>query len=350
LPHLKPVDRNLSEWAKQGYKLDRVNYGFKFTHYNFTGRNDKLRLWLITGYSRQIEFQYDQPYADKSLKHGYKLGFSYLFNKEVNYNTVNNQQVFIDSLGEGIKKWYGSVEYTYRPGLRAFHGLRLSVTNEQVDTGVASLNPKYYNNGRTSITYPELTYTFNYFKVDYIPFPLHGWLTEVSFQKRGIHSNMNMWQLGAKFNTNHEIARKLYFGWQTQGTVRLPFDQPYINQRMFGYNDFYLRGYEKYVIDGVAGVLSRQTLRRELFKFNVPTYLKSKSHDRIPFRIYARTFGDVGYAYSKNAQQNHLNNRMLYTAGLGIDVVTFYDFIVRFDYSFNQLGENGLFLHIKGDF
>jgi hypothetical protein len=41
---------------------------------------------------------------------------------------------------------------------------------------------------------------------------------------------------------------------------------------------------------------------------------------------------------------------MLYTAGLGVDVVTFYDFIIRVDYSFNQLGENGLFLHIKGDF
>src|SRR5688572_26438395 len=77
IPYLKPVDRNISEWAKQGYGMDRLNYGFKFTYYNFTGRNDKLRMWLITGYTRQIEFQYDQPYADASLKHGYKIGFSY---------------------------------------------------------------------------------------------------------------------------------------------------------------------------------------------------------------------------------------------------------------------------------
>ena len=28
LPYLKPIDRNLNEWAKQGYGLNRVNYGF----------------------------------------------------------------------------------------------------------------------------------------------------------------------------------------------------------------------------------------------------------------------------------------------------------------------------------
>ena len=30
IPYVKPVDRNLSEWAKQGYGIDRLNYGFKF--------------------------------------------------------------------------------------------------------------------------------------------------------------------------------------------------------------------------------------------------------------------------------------------------------------------------------
>jgi hypothetical protein len=84
IPYVKPVDRNLSEWAKQGYGSDRLNYGFKFTHYNVSGRNDKLRLWLITGYSKQIQFQYDQPYADKTLKHVYKLSFYYAANREFN--------------------------------------------------------------------------------------------------------------------------------------------------------------------------------------------------------------------------------------------------------------------------
>jgi hypothetical protein len=44
-----------------------------------------------------------------------------------------------------------------------------------------------------------------------------------------------------------------------------------------------------------------------------------------------------------------LNNKMLYTAGAGLDLVSFYDTCIRFEYSINQLGEKGLFLHAKLD-
>jgi hypothetical protein len=33
-----------------------------------------------------------------------------------------------------------------------------------------------------------------------------------------------------------------------------------------------------------------------------------------------------------------------------LDIVSFYDFVLRMDYSINQLGQKGLFLHVKGDF
>jgi hypothetical protein len=173
---------------------------------------------------------------------------------------------------------------------------------------------------------------------------------EVSLSKKGIHSYTEMWQLGAKYNYSKPLGRKWYFNSHAQGILRVPFDQPFYNSKLFGYNDFYLRGLEKYVIDGVAGIVSRQTIRKELFKFNIPTFISSATHDRIPFRFYAKAYTDVGYSHNKIFTQNSLTNRMLYTTGFGIDVVTFYDFVFRFDYSFNQLGQNGLFLHFKNEF
>lgn len=353
IPYLKPVDRNLTEWAKQHYDLNRVNYGFKFTYNNFTGRNDKLKLWLITGYSRQIQFQYEQPYADRTLKHGYRLGLIYSFNREVNFATEENQQRFVDSLSDGIKQWLVNIDYTYRPGLRTVHSIRLAFAHQEVDQRITELNPKYYGRHINEISYPELSYQVNYVNVDYKPFPLKGLLAEGSILKRGVHAGMNMWQLAGKATKSWQLTRKNYFSMQLYGVLRLPFNQPYINQRMFGYGDMYLRGLEKYVIDGVTAFMMRNSYRRELFRFNVATHLKSRSHDRIPFRIYARLFGDAGYSHNKNATvmyANSLSNRMLLTGGLGIDLVTFYDFVVRLDYSFNQLGQNGLFLHIKNDF
>lgn len=350
LPYLKPIDRNLSEWAKQGYGTDRLNYGFKFTYYNFTGRNDKLRLWLVTGYTKQIQFQYDQPYADKTLKHGYKIGFSYSANREVNFATFKNQQQFVDTLS-GIKRWLGTLEYTYRPGLRTFHALKLGYSKVEVDPGILRLNPNYLGGTGNTISYPELTYSISHIHIDYIPYPLKGWMGEASLTKRGFNANTNLWELSARLNRAWPLGKKWYFGLQGNGIFRFPGNQPFINSRMFGHGDMYLRGLEKYVIDGSAGILFRNTLRRELFRFTIPTFLTSTSHDKIPFKIYAKSYVDMGY--SKNsvfANNNSLTNRMLYTAGFGLDVVTFYDFIMRFDYSFNQLGQKGLFLHLKNEF
>ena len=349
LPYLKPVDRNLTEWATQGLGFDRVNYGFKFTHYNFSGRNDRLKLWLITGYTKQIQFQYEQPYSDKTLKHGYKVGVSYAFDKEVNYQTLFNQQRFIDTLS-GIKRWNAFVEYNYRPKIRTVHGLRVAFVHQEVDSQIIELNPKYFNTIKNKISFPEISYTLNYNNVDFLPYPLTGWLGEVSFLKRGINREANMWQLGGKISHGWKLSNKLYFGWQGFGMIRVPFNQPFINQRMLGYSDLYLRGLERYVIDGVAATLSRQTLRYELFNFSIPTFLKSRSHDQVPVRLYPKVYFDYGYVNNKFFITNSLVNRPLYSGGFGIDLVSFYDFVLRLDYSFNQLGQNGLFLHLKNEF
>lgn len=349
LPYLKPVDRNLSEWARQGYGTDRLDYGFKFTHYNFSGRNDKLRFWLITGYSKQIQFEYEQPYADSTLQHGYKIGFSYMANKEVNYATINNQQQFTDTLG-GTQTITGSIEYRYRPGLRTFHALRFAFTHFKVDDRILDLNPKYFHAGVSAMALPEISYTVKHYNVNYIPYPLTGWMGEASILKKGIHSYTSMWELSAKYNRAIDLGKKWYFNWQAQGMLRYPFEQPFYNSKLFGYKDMFLRGLENYVIDGVAGGMSRHTFRRELFSFNIPTFLRSRTHDHVPFRVFAKAYTDIGYGYNKSFRDNSLVNKMLYTTGFGIDMVTFYDFVFRFDYSFNQLGQNGLFLHFKNEF
>ena len=160
-----------------------------------------------------------------------------------------------------------------------------------------------------------------------------------------------MWQLSAKLTRSWPLGKKWYYGLESNGILRYPFDQPFINSQMFGHGNMYLRGLERYVIDGVAGAMVKNSIRRELFRFTIPTFLSSSSHDRIPFKIYAKAFTDMGY--SKNrvfSNNNSLTNRMLYSTGFGVDVVTFYDFIMRFDYSFNQLGQKGLFLHLKNEF
>jgi outer membrane protein assembly factor BamA len=357
IPYFKPVDRNLAEWAKQGYGLNRVNYGLKFSYYNFTGRNDKLKALFITGYTKQIQFSYEQPYADKSLKHGYGINVSYAALKEINHLTLNNEQRFFpkDSLKDVFANRFINeqfnliLSYSYRPAIKTRHAFRFGYNINKIDSFVRFQNPRYFKNDKLQVSYPEISYTIDYNNIDYVAYPLKGFIGDASFVRKGINSDMNLWMISGKGTRGWEVAKNTYYGLQGIGVLKLPFDQPYFNQRLFGYGDLYLRGLEKYVIDGVAGAMVKNTLRREVFNFSLP-FTHFKSHDRIPFRIYMKTYADMGFSYNKNSFGNSLENRMLYTAGAGIDLVTFYDFVFRFEYSFNQLGQNGLFLHFKNDF
>lgn len=357
IPYFRPVDRNLQTWADKGYNLNRINYGAKFTYYNTTGRNDRLRLWLITGYSRSIQASYDQPFADKSLKNGYGINFAYSAQKEVNPLTISNKQFFLkaDSLPKAsrfLERVYsGALTYSYRPHLRTRHSVRLGYTDVKIDSTVWEVNPQYLTHSRqTSTSYPELSYTVNYVNTDYAPYPLRGKMGEITVSRLGLGQDIGVWALSFRGTQSWSLQWKSSYTLQLGGSLKLPFDQPYTQHRLFGYGDFYLRGLEKYVVDGVAGFLARNTLRRELFNFTMRVPVKSQSHDRIPFRIYGKTYGDLGYSRNKNYPDNSLVNRMLYTAGAGVDVVTLYDVVMRFEYSFNQMGQSGFFFHFKNDF
>jgi len=355
LPYFKPVDRNFTAWAQKHYSLSRINYGAKFTYYNFTGRNDNLTAWLITGYTRQFELYYNQPYADNALKHGFGFGFTYAQQREVDALTRGNIQYFINSdslayAGKYLSRLFSvSARYFYRPHLKVRHTVNLNFVSSSVDSAVTVFNPHYFNGDRRSVAYPELVYTFNYTDVDYVSYPLNGIIFETSVTRRGINPDMDLTQLSTRLTRSWPLARKWWFGIQNINVLKLPLSQPFYNQGLIGYGDLYLRGLDRYVIDGTAGTVIKNTLYRQLVNFDIPL-VRGSAHDHIPFRVYATAFSDYGYAYNQDFKGNSLVNRMLYTAGFGIDIVTFYDLSFKFDYSFNQLGQNGLFLHIRNDF
>ena len=353
VPYIKFVDRNINQWiVEQNAKLDRINYGLKLLYNNVSGRNDKLNLYLINGYTKQISLSYDRPYIDNKMKWGINTGMLIGRNREVNYNTINDKQVFFKDTNNFVRSFFKVFgEATYRPAIKTRHRFGVSYTVETITDTIISLNPSYFTNGRNRISFPEFYYLMNYIDVDYNPYPLKGYIAELYLAKRGLNNVINMWLLSAKASGSWEIAKKTYFGARVAGAVKFPFSQPYFNQRLLGYSDFFMQGYEYYVIDGVAGGYVKAILSREIL--NLGFHVKRKKDVipyRIPFRAYAKTFVNSGYAYHPDPETNKLNNRMLYSWGIGIDIITHYDFTMKFEWTFNLLGENGLYLHRKSYF
>ncbi|MEI9910127.1 MAG: hypothetical protein WDO71_10880 [Bacteroidota bacterium] len=108
-----------------------------------------------------------------------------------------------------------------------------------------------------------------YYDLDYIPYPTKGYAAEVGISKKGFNSSMNVFQLSAKGVANWTTGKRSFFTLGIGGLIKLPFKQPFYNQRLLGYGGFSLQGYEYYVVDGVAAGYLKTTFSRRLLKFNI---------------------------------------------------------------------------------
>jgi len=352
LPYFKLIDRNFNQWwVEQKASLSRVNYGIKFQQNNVSGRNDKLSINLITGYSRQVQLKYEQPYAFNSLKSGYSLNFSYANQRELNYKSSQSKQSFYKQDKFVMQNLHAELAYLYRPAIKTNHIFRIGYVRAEVSDTIIKLNPNYYPGGSNKTAYPEFSYTIQYFNTDYRPYPSKGFMGDASFIRKGWDKEMNLTQLQFHANYSIPVTAKTNLLLQSAGVLKFPFNQPYINQQLFGYGDAFLRGLEYYVIDGTAGILGRFTLRQEIYSVIAKTPPGSKRQIAIPFRFFLKAGADAGYAYNNTPGNSLLNNKFLYTEMVGLDmVIPSYDVVFKFEYSFNQLGESGFFFHVRQDF
>ena len=350
IPKFQLVDRSFNEWVhKYHASLERVNYGVNFVHNNLTGRKDKLKITLITGYAQNISGSYTPSYTNQKLTAGYSVGAGYTQMREIPYfTTYQNQSLFLKQDGFVSRSWYGTASYNIRKAIKKKQALRLKVTHLEISDSITHfLNSGYYNTSNTQRLFVDVAYQLNYDDVDNILYPLSGWSGKMVLLKRGIGftGGINMFSMQGALDRYISLGHKWFTGVHLQAEVKLPFEQPYLNQRAFGYEENYIRGLELYVIDGVADALVKMNLKRQIVHFTLPGIKRSLTYSRIPFTIYAKTFADFGYVYNKANIAAMLNNKLLYSAGFGFDIVTLYDIHLRLEYSFNQLGENGLFLH-----
>lgn len=353
-PHLKPVDRNISQWLfKEKASFSRVDYGVKLHLDNITGNNDKLRFYFITGYTRQLQLSYSRPYIDKNLKWGIDFDILLGKNHEINYNTIDDKQAFVKFRDNVFARNFfrANIEIINRPAFYTWHTFGVAYNQLRVNDSVLKLNPNFFNSANNRIHYPEFYYKLTHREFDYNPYPTRGHAAELEILQQGLSKEVHVTQLTLKGVKYWPITDKVFYSIGAMGSIKVPFQQPYYFSPLLGYGDFNLRGYEFYVVDGVAGGVLNATIAQQLtnFKIHIPG-TKWLTPRLIPLKIYGKLFGNAGYGYNPNPGNNRLDDKLLFGGGFGIDVVTMYDFNLKIDFSFNQLGQNGIYLQKKSTF
>jgi outer membrane protein assembly factor BamA len=351
VPIFAIADRNFNAWWLTR-DLTRANYGFYIMRDNFRGRKESLSFKFQFGYSEQFGISYSIPYLNKKQTHGLGMSVAYTRNHEVAYKTLNNQLQFFRSLDDYIRNDFSArLTYSYRHGIYNKHLFETRFYSGYVADTVVALTSEYFVNDLNSMQFFSTTYEYRCDHRDSRAYPLKGYYFDLEMTKMGLgllkNEQLDIFYVQGTIKKYMPLGKRFYFASSVKGKVSSSGRQPYSVQRALGYRD-YVRAYEYYVVDGQSYWLAKAALRYELVKpqtYSLP-YLRLEKFTKFHYAMYLSAFSDMGYVEDKiNYKHNNLSNSLLFGTGVGLDFVTYYDTILRLEYSFNKMGEKGVFLH-----
>jgi outer membrane protein assembly factor BamA len=350
-------DRNFNEWwNERGRDLRRTNYGARITHNNVGGRGDELRATVQFGFTRRFELGYNVRYLDKARKSGLGFLVSYATNNNIAYQTEANKLAFLNTSELMRERLAAVVRFTHRPKFYTFHGVEARFQYNTIADTVAFLNPRYFLDGRTSQRFLQLDYEFIHDRRDMVAYPLRGHYFWTELSRMGLlpGDQISRTSLKTNFALFRQLGRRFFWNMNVQGMTSFPSVQPYVQYRALGFGFFeYMRGYERYIVDGQHYAMLKVTLKREVFaaELHMPRLIPLKQFATIPINVYITTFGDLGYVHDPTRFEGNslLANKLLYSTGVGVDVVTFYNVVMRLNFAVNRLGDRGLFFNFVRD-
>jgi outer membrane protein assembly factor BamA len=357
VPIFKLADRNFTEWwVNQNADFSRVNYGLQLYHFNLTGRNDRAAVIAQFGFTNRYQIQYQIPYFNKKQTLGLFVSTGFNNNKSVSYNTYNHRLQFVESEELLRKTYFASTALTYRPSYYSRHSFNLGYNDTSIADTVRNLNSEYFLEGRVKQQYLRFSYIYTWDKRDFISYPLKGknYRVELSQYGLGVFDDLDMFVVRLAYGQYVELGENLFLANHFSVKYNFSDDIPYINRSGIGYRPDFVRGYERDVVEGKYYAANRSEFKWRFFSGTKELYGNSKiqQFQTLPFAFYLKTFLDLGYVGTPLPfiEGSQLNEKLLMGAGIGLDVQTYYDFVVRFEYSINKEGVSGFYINFKSAF
>ncbi|OFY96754.1 MAG: hypothetical protein A3K10_12105 [Bacteroidetes bacterium RIFCSPLOWO2_12_FULL_31_6] len=354
LPIFEVQETNFNTWW-QTRNFDRANYGMFVVKENFRGRKERIAFKVQAGYTEQVGFSYSIPYLNQKQTQGLSISYSYSRNREVNFATLDNKRLFYKDENRYLKKEiYTKATYEFRPKLYNNHSLQISYTNLDVVDSVVFYNADYLNNNQSNAEFLSLTYYLKRDKRNNKAYATKGYFYDFQFTQNGLgvfDKDINNSFFAISYRKYLQLHPRVYLSGLVKGKTSIN-KQPFYFLGGLGYENALVRGYEYYVVNGEHYGLFKTQLRyglveNKIFKMN---WLPFSKFNKVPLSIYLGTYFDGGYVSENKTTPiaigtNFLNEKWLFGGGASIDLVSYYDIVFRFEYSFNNLNEQGLFIH-----
>lgn len=361
-PYFQLADRNFNVWwVQQKRAFNRVNLGVKIYHRNVFGYADALKLTLSDGYNRTYRVDYRFPYLDKAMKWGVSGKISYQQWREINFDTRENKQLFYRNADNSFLSdfFLSEAALTYRPAFQSVHSFLYGFHRRTVSAAIAkNLNPDYLLNGDEIQPFSFLRYVYQFDDRDNRFYPWNGVFFQFEAEKTGLGSgdNRNALFILGQTDLFKAVSQRMSLSLGARGKYSIiRTKQPYYDNRALGFSEATtMRGYEYYLVDGPDMAMLQSTVRLLLFQ-GVNHFGKLVFIDAFrvqPYKVFLAFHSDWGIVNNPFSleQVNPLDNKLLWSYGIGVNIKLYFDMVARIEYSRNIEKGDGVFLNFNASF
>ncbi|MCB9231732.1 MAG: BamA/TamA family outer membrane protein [Bacteroidia bacterium] len=339
-------ERSFNEWW-QNRDLDRLVYGGGLIFENLTGRHDDMSVYGQLGYSRRFSMGYQRPFLFPKAKIGAEFGYNYVNYKEIGFGTKDSYLQLARLKGTPMQiQHLGYVEFFKRftPRKKLLLGAMFNYFNPS--DSILEYNDRYLTTGSNNEYYPSIYLSYRNDQRDWASYPLSGYKYYFILRQSGLPGlgTAHFLRISMGFSHHIPLSKRWNIAYGSQNFILLGKKVPFFDKFFVGWGEN-VRGYERYVIDGSFINISKAELKFALIPRQMVhiKYIPLKKFRDLPVGLYLTLFSDFGYVMDEtfsNFDQT-LKDRMLASAGVGVNFLTMYDLLIRFEYSRNLLGQPG---------
>lgn len=357
-PVFELADRNLNVWWRDFNRdFRRTKYGFILNKGNVRGANENFIVNFKWGYNRKIILSYKFPFIDKKKVWGLGINTYYFADRELAIASQNNEAQFLRLDRFSNSRVGAGVELSHRKQIRNTHKISTYYYHNTIEPEAAAANPDFFLDGRLKQQFFRLRYLFEHDARDIRVYPTEGvYFRGIARQNGlGVFKDINRTELEADLSKYWKVGKSQFVATNVKLYTSFGKQPPYFNNLRLGFLEHFIRGYEYFVVDAQHYAFFRTAFKERIFdikwrpyRTRKPKFKLMEQLNMIPIQVYLKAYNELAYSADKYYDANNpLSNSLLAGFGVGVDIVTFYDNLYSFDYTFNRQGGHGFFVHIN---
>lgn len=353
----KTAENNLNLWwIDKDYR--HVTLMLNVVDLNFRGAREQLLLKTHFGYDNSINITYSLPNVNKNKTLGVMFEGYWSRNKEVNIGITDFKNQFYRMSNSILFEGYGAgIGFVYRPAYRVTEQVSLSYNGINFNDSVFTKNMFFAPHNKM-----QFFSIFSKLKIDYRDnksYPLNGFYSDLILTQSGLQilSSEKFYKSSVQSNLRFYHSFNDFFHYITGINAYASSrnsDCEFLGTNIGDYGNE-VRGYEYYKIPIQHFLILKNNLGFTLSKKKTKRipFIKSDNIGLIHYAIYLNTFFDAALFWEDTQRYKFLNlskpaDKLIYSGGVGLDFVTYYDMVFRFEMSHNFLFNKwGFFVNLK---